>query len=158
MPSPPSALQREIRQRRPFRSKSQEALLGLLKTADLVGRLLNETLEPYGVTRRQYNVLRILRGAGADALPTLAIRDRMIEQAPGVTRLLDRLEAKGWVRRRRCPEDRRQVLVSITEEGRRLLTTVGEPMTQAVSRALGPLKRRELDDLIVTLDRIRAAY
>ena len=76
-----SSLQKEIKQSRPFRTKSQEALLSLLKTADLMRRIVTGVLEPYGVTMQQYNVLRILRGAGEEPLPTLAIRDRMIEQA-----------------------------------------------------------------------------
>ena len=90
----PSALQREIRQRRPFQSAGHEAVLGLLRTADLVRRLGTALVEPYGITLQQFNVLRILRGAGGDGLPTLEVASRMIEQTPGVTRLLDRLEAK----------------------------------------------------------------
>ena len=77
-----SALQREIRQRKPFPSKGHEVALGLLKTADLVRRLIARVLEPYGVTPQQYNVLRILRGAGPAGLPTLTVAERMIEQTP----------------------------------------------------------------------------
>src|SRR6185295_1524706 len=109
-----SALQREIRQTRPFRSRSQEAMLALLRTADQVHRSFARVVEPHGITLQQYNVLRILRGAGDAGLPTLEIGARMIERSPGVTRLIDRLEAKGWVRRERCPHDRRQVLCWIT--------------------------------------------
>ena len=102
-----SALAREIQQRRPFQSARQEAALGLLKTVDLLRLHLSSVLEPFGVTDQQYNVLRILRGAGKDGLPTLAIAERMIERAPGITRLIDRLEKKGLVRRVRDPHDRR---------------------------------------------------
>ena len=119
MSSSSSALQDEIRQKIPFHAKTQEALLGLLKTADLMRRIVTSVLEPYGVTMQQYNVLRILRGAGEDDLPTLAIRDRMIEQDAGITRLLDRLESRGWVERRRCKQDRRQVLCVSPPPGRR---------------------------------------
>src|SRR5215208_2200660 len=105
----PSILQQEIRQSRPFRSRQQEAVLALLRTSDVVRRFLARIVEPHGITLQQYNVLRILRGAGEEGIPTLAIGERMIEQAPGITRLLDRLESKGLVRRSRCPEDRRQV-------------------------------------------------
>ena len=152
-----SSLQREIRQRRPFRTKTQEAALGLLKTADLIGRMINSVLEPHGVTRQQYNVLRILRGAG-EPLPTLTIRDRMIEQAPGVTRLLDRIEAKGLVTRERCPDDRRQVLCSITDAGLELLTTLDAPMDALDHDALAMLNKKELGALVDILDRIRAAH
>ena len=96
-----SALQREIRQKKPFRSPAQEAVLGLLRTADVVRRLVARSLEPYDVTPQQYNVLRILRGAGDEGLPTLTIGERMLEDSPGVTRLVDRLIAKGLVSRAR---------------------------------------------------------
>jgi len=73
-------------------------------------------------------VLRILRGAGQQGTPTLEIADRMIQKNPGITRLLDKLEAKHLVRRKRCPEDRRQVLCWITEAGLRLLADLDKPM------------------------------
>ncbi len=94
-----SALAREIQQKRPFQSARQEAALGLLKTVDVLRLHISRVLEPFGVTDQQYNVLRILRGAGQDGLPTLEIAERMIERAPGITRLIDRLETKGLVSR-----------------------------------------------------------
>ena len=105
-----SSLQHELRQRRPFASPAHEAVVGLMRTADLVRRQMTALVEPHGITLQQFNVLRILRGAGDEGLPTLEVAERMIEQTPGVTRLLDRLEAKELVRRQRCPKDRRQHL------------------------------------------------
>src|SRR5215216_4972343 len=96
-----SPLQREIRQGKPFRSRGQEVVVALIRTSDLVRRAVGRVLEPYDITLQQYNVMRILRGAGERGLPTLEIAERMVEHAPGVTRLLDRLEAKGLVRRQR---------------------------------------------------------
>lgn len=150
-----SVLQSEIRQSKPFASKQQEAMLGLLRTADRVGRLIAERIEPAGITRQQYNVLRILRGAG-EPLPTLEIAERMVEQAPGVTRLLDRMEAKGWVGRRRCEDDRRQVLCSITDSGRALLAELDSPVSALDDEALAMLSRKELVELIRLLDKVRA--
>ncbi len=154
-----SALQNEIRQNKPFHAKTQEALLGLLKTADLMRRIVTSVLEPYGVTMQQYNVLRILRGAGEDEgeLPTLAIRDRMIEQTPGITRLLDRLEARGWVERRRCAEDRRQVLCRISATGKELLGRLDDPMSTVDRAAVGALSNDEVAELVRLLDKVRAA-
>src|ERR1035437_4343698 len=106
MAVPESPLQRELRQRRPFQSAAHEAIVGLLRTADLIRRHAAAVVEPHGITTQQFNVLRILRGAGGDGLPTLEVGARMVEQTPGVTRLLDRLEAKDLVRRQRCPNDR----------------------------------------------------
>jgi MarR family transcriptional regulator, organic hydroperoxide resistance regulator len=154
----PSRLQQEIRQKRPFRSRQQEAVLALLRTTDVVHRFLARIVEPHGITLQQYNVLRILRGAGEDGLPTLAIGERMIEQAPGITRLLDRLEAKGLVRRSRCAQDRRQVLCWLTEPGRRLLAGLDGPMDALDDGALGMLTAAEVETLIRLLDAIRAAH
>jgi DNA-binding MarR family transcriptional regulator len=153
-----SALQREIQQRRPFHSRTQEGLLALLRTADVLRRSLTRVVEPHGITLQQYNVLRILRGAGAEGLPTLEIGARMIEETPGVTRLLDRLEGKGLVRRKRCPEDRRQVLCFATPAALRLLNALDAPMSEADRRALGPLEPAELHALVGLLDRIRAGH
>src|ERR1700738_3820994 len=108
------AVQQEIRQRRPFASVAQEAIVALMRTTDLVRRQIAALVEPYGITPQQLNVLRILRGAGADGLPTLDVASRMIEQTPGVTRLLDRLEAKELVRRPRCPHARRKTPCWVT--------------------------------------------
>jgi DNA-binding MarR family transcriptional regulator len=152
-----SALQREIRQRKPFRSPAHEALVGLLRTTDRVRRALAGVVEPRGVTLQQYNVLRILRGARPAGLPTLEIAARMVEHAPGITRLLDRLEAKTLVRRQRRADDRRQVMCRITPAGLRLLAGLDPGLQRADESALGTLSRRDLRRLIALLDRIRAA-
>jgi len=153
-----SPILREIRQSKPFRSKGQEVLVALLRTADVVRRAVSRVLEPYDITPQQYNVLRILRGAGEQGLPTLEIADRMIEQAPGVTRLLDRLEAKGWVRRQRCPEDRRQVLCWLTPAGLELVTRLDEPVASADAEAVAELSPEDQDHLLRLLDAVRASH
>ena len=113
-----SRIQQEIKQSRPFHSKAQEASIGLMRTADLVRRAVSGIVEPYGITPQQYNVLRILRGAGERGLPTLEIAERMIESTPGITRLIDRLQAKKLVVRERCLTDRRQVQCFLREVDR----------------------------------------
>jgi DNA-binding MarR family transcriptional regulator len=150
----PSALQREIKQSRPFRSAGQEAVLGMFKTTDLIRRRATALIEPAGITLQQYNVLRILRGAGATGLPTLEIAERMIEQTPGITRLLDRLEAKRLVGRERCPADRRQVTCRITDAGLALLASLDRTVNSA-DDSLIPLSVTELRQLIRLLDKIR---
>lgn len=151
-----SRLQREIKQTKPFRSAAQEAAIGLLRTADLVRRRIESVTQTADVTQQQYNVLRILRGAGPEGLPTLEIGERMIEQAPGVTRLLDRLEAKGLVRRERCKHDRRQVLCHITPDGLALLASLDQPIEDADESALAGLTKAETKTLIALLDKIRS--
>ena len=153
-----SALQREIRQSVPFRSRAQEGTIGLLRSADVVRRFLAHIVEPHGITLQQYNVLRILRGAGDKGIPTLDIVERMLEQAPGITRLLDRLEAKKLVRRKRSTRDRRQVLCWITAAGLELLARLDEPFLGADGSALGELSPREVRALIRILDKGRAGH
>jgi MarR family transcriptional regulator, organic hydroperoxide resistance regulator len=153
-----SALQREIRQRRPFQSPGHEAVLGLLRTADLVRRQATALVEPHGITLQQFNVLRILRGAGDEGLPTLEVAVRMVEQTPGVTRLLDRLEAKELVRRQRCPHDRRQHLCWISAKGLALLEKLDVATERAHDEALRGLRQKDRVSLIRLLDAIRAAH
>lgn len=153
---PIGLLQREILQAKPFISAGHEAVLSLLRSADIVRRRLTRVVEPHGITLQQFNVLRILRGAGAAGLPTLEIAHRMIEQTPGITRLLDRLEAKLLIRRERCPVDRRQVLCYISNPGLALLEAIDEPMREADATAVDMLSASEQKGLIRTLDAIRA--
>ncbi|HEV8632034.1 MAG TPA: MarR family transcriptional regulator [Thermoanaerobaculia bacterium] len=152
-----SRLLDELRQRRPFPSPADEALVSLLRTTDVVRRHLAATLEQSGVTPQQYNVLRILRGAGEEGLPTLEIADRMIEQTPGITRLLDRLEAKGLVRRQRCGHDRRQVLCWLTAAGGELLADLDAPLVARAKELFVDIEPRETATLLALLERLRAA-
>jgi MarR family transcriptional regulator, organic hydroperoxide resistance regulator len=147
----------EIRQTRPFASAADEAVVTLLGTADRVRTALSQVVEAHGITLQQYNVLRILRGAGEEGLPTLDIASRMIEHSPGVTRLLDRLERRRLVRRVRCPEDRRQVLCHATEPARRLLAGLERPMAEASRAFLAALDASRTEELVRSLDALRAS-
>jgi DNA-binding MarR family transcriptional regulator len=150
------SITRELKQRKPFPSKTEEGAVTLLRTADVIRRFIGTVVEPHGITIQQYNVLRILRGAGERGLPTLEIAERMIESTPGITRLIDRLEMKQLVSRERCITDRRQVFCRITPPGLSLLSALDVPMVEAADTALGVLKKTELASLIDLLDRIRA--
>lgn len=148
----------EIKQRRPFRSVGQEAVVTLLRTADVVRRYFETVVKPYGLTFQQYNVLRILRGADPEGLPTLEIGERMLERTPGVTRLVDRLTEKGLVERVDDPEDRRRVICRATEPGVRLLEEMDPVVDEADESALGTLSEEEQRALIQLLDRVRAEH
>ena len=152
-----SALQSEIQQSKPFRSLGHEAILGLFRTADILRRDAARAIEPAGITYQQYNVLRILRGAGTEGLPTLAIADRMIERAPGITRLIDRLAEKGLVCRKRVVGDRRRVQCQITERGLELLGSLDSRIDASDKDLLSMLSSAEKERLILLLDRIREA-
>ncbi len=149
-------LQRELKQKRPFRSSAQEGLISIVRTSDQLRRVLERVIEVQGITGQQFNVLRILRGAAPDPLPVLEIGERMIEEAPGITRLLDRLEAKGLVTRARCLQDRRQVHCRITAEGLDVLKLLDGPVSAAEEAVMKPIGRAGQQQLIDLLDQLRA--
>ena len=154
--SVPRSVAEEIGQQRPFPGIGQEVLVTLLRTTDEVRRYLARILESEGVTLQQYNVLRILRGAGEAGLPTLEIGRRMLEQQPGVTRLVDRLVSKGLVQRERDPQDRRRVVCRLEGEGSEILARLDrrmEVVEEDVREGLPPGGGR---DLVETLDQLRA--
>lgn len=150
-------IERELKQKVPFRTRQDETVVTLLRTADVVRRTIARVIEPGGITLQQYNVLRILRGAGDEGLPTLEIAQRMIENTPGITRLLDRLEAKRLVRRERSTDDRRCVYCWITDEGGRLLDGLMQPVEDAARRALSKLRSTDMRELNRLLDLARSA-
>ncbi len=152
------SLQKAIHQQRPFESASQEIVLGLMRTTDVVRRLLNQVYEAHGITSQRYNVLRILRGAQPDGLPTLAIRERMLERTPGVTRLIDRLDAQGWVERETPKSDRRQVICRITAEGLKLLERLHQPVMAIAGSAADALSEKDQRKLISLLDTLRLSH
>jgi len=147
----------EIRQTKPFESAADEAVVTLIGTADRVRTTLSAVIEAHDITLQQYNVLRILRGAGPAGLPTLEIAARMIEHSPGITRLLGRLEARGLVRRVRCREDRRQVLCHATDKALRLLSALGQPLDEVIRGSLASLTPARTAELVRLLDAVRAA-
>ena len=120
-------LSHEIKQTRPFASKEVEAYLNLIRTAALFEQELVELLKPHKITPSQYNVLRILRGAGDNGLCRYEVIDRLVAPGPDVTRLLDRLEKVGLIVRRRDDENRRLVKASITAHGAKLLEDLDQP-------------------------------
>ncbi len=150
-----SNLQTEIAQTRPFASPQQEAHLAILRTAAALDHAISEALKPYGVTPTQYNILRILRGAGDAGLCRNAVRDRMVAQVPDTTRMLDRMEAAGLVEGSRDAADRRFVTTRISEKGLRLTAELDEPVEALHSKHVGHLGEAELRTLIELLARIR---
>jgi len=145
----------ELKAKRPFHSPHQEGAIGIALTADLLKRVFSRVVEPFGITMQQFNVLHILRGARPEKLPTLTIAERMIEQTPGITRLLDRLEKKGLVRRERCASDRRQVMCEITPRGLALLEKADPPVARMEREIMSTLPAHELRSLIQSLDALR---
>jgi DNA-binding MarR family transcriptional regulator len=146
---------REIRQTRPFPSLEAEAAVNLVRTTDVLLRGMEAALKPWGLSVEQFNVLRILRGAGSAGLPCGEIAARMVTRDPDITRLLDRLEARGLIGRTRSTKDRRVVVSHIRPTGRKILAAVDGPLEVANLRRLSPLGRKRLRQLVTLLEAVR---
>ena len=149
-------LKQEIKQRRPFSSVQEEVVLSLLRTADLAAVPMNEVLREANLSQSQYNVLRILRGAGEEGLPCGEISERMVSRDPDLTRLLDRLESRGLVTRARGTRDRRVVTATITEDALQLLESLDDPVEKSVKQALAHVPVARLKVLLELLEQVRS--
>lgn len=134
--------------------RHKAVVIAILHSADRLRRQATEMLAPHDITLQQFNVLRILRGARPDGLCTLTIAERMIEETPGITRLIDRLEKKGLVRRVRSEEDRRQVWCRITPAGERLLARLDDPVEAFDRAAVHGLSPADQDHLTTLLGQL----
>lgn len=151
-------LAREIRQNKPFASIEEEAILNIARTAEIFTQISAEFLKDFGPSPTQYNVLRILRGAGQDGLTCSQLSERMITHDPDITRLLDRMETRGWVVRARGNDDRRVVLTHISKLGLQLTNEIDQPLRAMVKKTLGKIGKGELSSLIDILEKIREVY
>lgn len=152
-----SRLQAEIKQSKPFPHPSSEALVSVLRTAALLEHQLNEVFRPHGITELQYNVLRILRGAGPDGLCGREISARLISMVPDVSRLLDRMEGMQLLRRERDASDRRHVTARITPKGLRLLDETGATLDAFERERFGHFDAERLQQIIDGLADLREA-
>lgn len=151
----PQGLREELKQNKPFPRRSAEAAVSVMRTAAVLEHELNDMLKPHGLTLTQYNVLRILRGAGENGLCGREVGERLISRVPDVSRLLERMEDVGILRRERDDSDRRHVTARITDAGRRLLELV-TPELEAVERArFGRLSEAALQAMITSLAIVR---
>ena len=147
LPTMPSALMRELRQEKPFANLEEEVFLGILRTGDALLQGEVDILRTAELSFAQYNVLRILRGAGVSGASCGDIAERMVNRDPDLTRLLDRLETRGLVHRARAPEDRRVVVATITPAGRELLNQLDGKVAAVHRDQLGHLTREQLETL-----------
>ena len=150
-----SSLATTLKQNRPFVSLEQEVYLSMLRTASELSYAGDQFFRPFGITPSQYNVLRILRGAGTDGLCRNEISERMVTATPDMTRLLDRMESAGWVTRERAEEDRRQVSTHITKSGMELLTRLEQPTGDFVKRLFTGTAVNDLKTVLKVNDQIR---
>lgn len=149
-----SQLQKELKKKHPFESKTTEAVVNILKTSDVMTNRLGRLFREYGLTLSQYNVLRILRGEGKP-LPSLEIADRMVQVVPAITGLVDRLEKQDFVERKRCQEDRRVIYIELTNKAKKLLKKMDTPVDQIHDNLIGHLNAGELKELSRLLEKAR---
>jgi DNA-binding MarR family transcriptional regulator len=151
-----SSLATTLKQNRPFVSLEQEVYLSILRTASELSYAVDQFFRPFDITPSQYNVLRILRGAGTDGLCRNEISERMVTATPDMTRLLDRMEKSGWVTRERAVEDRRQVSTHITKSGMELLARLERPTGDFVTPLFAGATTSDLKTVLKVNDQIRA--
>lgn len=151
----PQDLKSEIKQRKAFTCREEEIFLNIIRTADQLQRRMSELLAESDLSRTQYNVLRILRGAGEKGLACGEISERMITRDPDITRLLDRLEKRNLISRAREKEDRRVVTTKIESAGSDLLKKLDAPITQLHKTQLGHIEAKQQEVLIRLLESAR---
>ena len=154
MTDPNATIAAALRQTKPFSSPESAAYLALVRVASRFEQQTSDLLKPHGITPTQYNVLRILRGAGDDGLACGGVLERLVTRDPDITRLLDRLERLGYATRNRDGQDRRVVLSQITESGRELLARLDEPVTALHRAQLADLGPDGVEQLSILLGQI----
>ena len=145
----------DLIQQNTFASPAQEAMLNVMATASWIQGEIGAALAPYGVTHAQYNVLRILRGHHPECYTCSDIGSRLLDRTPDVTRLLVRLEQRGFIHRQRAEYDRRVVEVTITEAGLALLETLDAPIRTATDRLTEHLTQEQHETLSHLLEELR---
>ena len=151
-------LQEEIKQTRPFALLSEEAALNIMRTADTLMLKATDLLKPYGLSPTQYNVLRILRGAGAAGVTCKDIGSRMITRDPDVTRLVDRLEKRRLATRGRAKEDRRFVTTRLTKAGLALTNKLDQPVQELHQKLMKRMTAQRLGQLVQLLEAVRSGF
>jgi DNA-binding MarR family transcriptional regulator len=151
----PSRLQAELKQTKPFKSLREEVLLQVARTAAVLSHTLDHTLRVYGITQTQYNVLRILRGAGPSGLCRHEVATRLVTLVPDVSRLLDRMTQAELLTRTRDPKDRRLVKACITEKGLKILAELDGPSSTLADERFSHISDADLRQLITLLEAVR---
>ncbi|MBX7168972.1 MAG: MarR family transcriptional regulator [Pirellulales bacterium] len=148
----------DLRRAASFDSPEQEVYLNLWRTYDRLRALEDELFAQFELTAQQYNVLRLLAAHRPLGMPTLQLAARLVSRAPDITRIVDRLEQRGWIARDRLLTNRRVVEVRITESGVALLAQIAEPLAACHARQLGHLQPAQLGELAGLLRAARAPH
>ena len=142
-----SGLAREIGKKTPFAVPAEEAFLNILRTCSVLSAQANRVLREKGLAEPSYNILRILRGAGAEGRCGYEIAQHLVAQVPDMTRLIDRLEKLGLLERKRIDQDRRLVRCFITKDGLKLLKEIDEPLIELHKKQFAKLTRAQIEQI-----------
>jgi len=146
-------MQRPAKAKRdPQAALEARVFVSLMRAADVLARGAEALLKPYSLSGTQYNILRILRGAGESGLACREVGCRLITRDPDITRLLDRMESRGLIARARETQDRRVVKTRITAEGLRLLAELDQPVRELHRRQWRQFPAKQLRQLSNLLD------
>lgn len=151
-----SKLQKELKQTKPFKSVEEEVILNVARTAEYLSSAIAEVFRTADLTPTQYNALRILRGAGSNGLSCSEIGERMVTRESDITRLLDRLESRGFIYRERPENNRRMVIARITDEGLEVVNGLDAPVDETNLRLVGHLGKGKLKTLRDLLEEVRS--
>ena len=143
---------------RRFDSPQQEVFLNLWRTYDRLRAFEDELFGQHGLTAQQYNALRLLAAAYPQKVPTLALATRLVSRAPDITRLLDKLHERGLIERERPADNRRTVMVGVTEAGLGLIDEMAPLVRECHNRQLGHLEPDEMKTLVELLHKVRAPH
>ncbi len=146
-------IEEAINQTKPFRNARHRAMVNLIYTHNWMVDQLRSKIKPYGITMQQYNVLRVLRGAG-EPISTSVIRERLLDKMADTSRMVHRLAQKELVVRQECEHDKRLVDVSLSEKGFELLRDL-DVLNTEMDRICAALSEREADQLSQLLDKLR---
>jgi DNA-binding MarR family transcriptional regulator len=149
-------IEEEIKQKS-FKNEFHKLVINLKFTAGWLGGIHNKIFKSYGISSQQYNVLRILRGQYPKPSSLILIRERMLDKESNASRLIDKLESSGYSKRVQCPNDRRQVDITITDQGRRLLDEI-DPEVDHITSQIFNINEGEAKLMNKLLDKLRNGF
>lgn len=135
---------------------SKDVILNLAFTYNYISDNLSQLFKENDISKEQYNVLRILRGQKGNPINLQTIQERMVHKNSNTGRLIDKLVAKEYVNRKQCPENRRQVKLTITQKGLGLLDNIGPKLDSTEDDLLSKISKNEAKQLAHLLEKIRS--
>lgn len=147
-------IEEAIKQTKPFKSKEQKLTVNLMYTSNWLSHKMREFFKDYGLTTKQYNILRILKGASVP-VSVAFIRERLLDKVSDVSRIVDRMSSKELVKKNVCSKDKRLVDIALTHKGEMLLKSINENIVY-LDRLMSGLNTKELNALNKLLDKLRS--